>query len=222
MEETIMDGTILREAEISGLKTTDNITKLIDIDDLLGKEGKTIHDIIDSHANWVKSGGKDGEQMDISNMDLRGIINLRDFPITAIRSIGASFVGLDLSGAKMQYSSFDKSDFRDCNLTSADLRGSKFIGSKFNRADFTGALMTALKFKKPDGSDRLERVNLSSADLRHATFKDTDLQHAVFMGANLSHTDFSGADVRNADFTGAKLEDAKFTGANIEDAIFDK
>ncbi len=222
LADTITEGVILDNAEhdndaIKGARGTHK-----KIGDLLKEKGITLQEMIEKHAAWIKSSGREGEQMDISNTDMRSIANLKDYPITALKALNVSFIGLDLSDAQMQFCQFDDSDFRDCFLTEADLRGSRFINVKMNRANLRGANLSPLLFKRPDGSQRIERVNLSGADLRFVNLRDAKLSHVVFMGSNLENADLSGADLRKADLTGANIRNINLKGANTDGTVFDK
>jgi uncharacterized protein YjbI with pentapeptide repeats len=173
-----------------------------------------------THREWINSAGRHGHQMDLSGYDLRDIHNLWDYPLTAIRAVKATFLGLELHKANMQSAILDYSDFRDCRLAKADLRGSSLKGAQLARADLTGANFSPLKFDTPEGHGvRLQRVNLSGASLRYAILRNCDLRDSIMMGVDLSNTILNGCDLRRADLTGANLEGANLDGALIEGAL---
>lgn len=222
LADTITEGVILDNAEHDHGALNGAIGSHKKIGELLKEKGVTLQEMIEKHAQWIKSSGREGEQMDISNTDMRSIVNLKDYPVTALKAINVSFIGLDLNDAQMQFCQFDNSDFRDCFLTEADLRGSRFINVKMNRANLRGANLSPLIFKRPDGTQRVERVNLSGADLRFVNLRDANLAHAVLMGSNLENADLSGVDLRKADLTGANIRNINLKGANTDGTVFDK
>jgi uncharacterized protein YjbI with pentapeptide repeats len=63
---------------------------------------------------------------------------LRTFPLTAIHAVGTNFLNQDLRHAELQSATFDRSDFRDCNLEKSDMRGSTFKYAQLTRANLSG------------------------------------------------------------------------------------
>ncbi len=193
--------------------------------DAIGKQisdtGKSFEELLDQHKLWIETAGKKGEQLDLSEFDLRNETELSLFPLTAIKAIKSIFLNLDLSRANIQSATLDGSDFRDCYMESADLRGSSFKNVSMMRANLKNSRLSPLLFKNPDGSKRAQRVNFSGADLRFVNFYDADLRDAIFMDADLTQADLRGADLRRADLTGAKLINTNFDGANLNGTIMD-
>src|SRR5690606_8831094 len=122
---------------------------------------KTLPELLEEHTIWVSTVGRRGRQLDLGGYDMRDVLDLRRFPLTAIKAIGANFLNQDLRTAEIQSATLDKSDFRDCRMIEADLRGSSFKYANFTRADLTGAQLCPLQFDNADGSRRLQRVDLS-------------------------------------------------------------
>lgn len=214
LSNSIMSGAILRNAEMGGTKL-DNVVK----DEAMGKRlergVRTLAEMLETHRRWIATAGREGNQMDLSGYDLRDIHNLWDYPLTAIRAVKATFLGLNLERVKMQSATLDYSDFRDCRLGRADLRGSSMKGVHLSRVDLTGANLGPLKFDTPEGHGvRLQRVNLSGASLKFSILKNCDLRDSILMGVDMSNTILTGCDLRRADLTGANL-----TGSNLEDAL---
>ncbi len=166
LSNAVMAGAILRNAELQD-SILDNVIK----DEAMGKRlsdgPKTLSELLDIHKKWIATAGKTGHQMDLSGFDLRDITDLSDYPMTAMRAVKATFLGLNLEHAKIQSATLDYSDFRDCNLTRTDFRGSSLKGVHLARADLTAANFSALKFDAPEGHGvRLQRVNLSGSSLK--------------------------------------------------------
>lgn len=214
LSNAIMSGAILRNAEMQET-ILDNVVR----DEAMGKRlergVRTLAEMLDLHRRWINTAGRQGQQMDLSGYDLRDIHNLWDYPLTAIKAVKSTFLGLTLERANIQSAVLDYSDFRDCRLARADLRGSSMKGVHMGRADLSGANLGPLKFDTPEGHGvRLQRTNLSGASIRFCNLKDCDLRDSILMGVDLSNSVLTGCDLRRADLTGAKLD-----GTNLEDAL---
>ncbi len=219
MRASIITGVLLDRTEKTGLDLSAAITER-DMGSKLENLGKTLPELLEEHTLWVATAGRSGRQLDLSGYDLRDVLDLKKFPLTAIQCIGGNFLNQDLRGAEMQSAVFDRSDFRDCRLTGADLRGSTFKYAKLARVDLTGAKMCPLKFIK-NGAETFQRVDLSGANLRFSLLKDTDLRDAVMMGVDLTNTIITNCDLRRADMTGAILKGVKLEGCRLEGAVID-
>ncbi len=214
LSNSIMSGTIMRNAETGGT-IMDNVIKDEPMGKRLERGIRTLAELLDTHRRWISTAGRDGAQMDLSGYDLRDIHNLWDYPLTAIRAVKATFLGLNLEKAQVQSATLDYSDFRDCRMSRADLRGSSMKGVQMGRADLTGANFGPLKFDTPEGHGvRLQRTNLSGASLKFCILKGCDLRDSILMGVDLSNCILTGCDLRRADLTGANLD-----GTNLEDAM---
>lgn len=220
MRSAIISGIILTGSEKEGVDTTGAI-----LDRHMGERleslGKSLPELLEEHMAFIESKGKDGSQLDLSGYDLRDVIDLNRYPLTAIKAMNANFLSQNLEEAEMQGAHFDKSDFRDCGLRGADLRGSTFTYAKFSRADLSYAQLCPLEFKNADGTKRLQRVDLSGADLRYCNLSYIDLRDCILMGADLSHAILRGADLRRADFTGALMNGTVLEDVQLDDAVID-
>lgn len=131
---------------------------------------------------------------------------------------GASFVGADLSNARLQCGdvselilSDDRQRARCTNARNANFTRAKLTGAHMAGVDLTGAL--------------LEEANLEGADLPHAI-----LAGANFSGAALEKADLTGgvamqganfliASLQGADLTGAHAQGADFSSAGMQAAV---
>ncbi len=220
LSSSVMAGTIMDGAEKQNMNITGCITEK-DMGDKLENLGKTLPELLEEHTLWVSTAGARGRQLDLSGYDLRDILDLRKFPLTAIKAIEANFLNQNLQSAELQGGTFDRSDFRDCKMLDADLRGSSFKYAQFTRADLSDAQLCPLQFDNPDGSKRLQRVDLSGANLRYAVLRDVDLRDCILMGVDLTSAILSGCDLRRADLTGAILTGAIFDNVRLGDTIID-
>lgn len=221
MTSSIMTGTVMVATETGGANIKDAIT-----DDAMGSKlddiAESLPDLLEQHALWVKSAGTEGTRLDLSGYDLRKVENLHKFPLTALKAVSANFLRQNLVGAQIQSAMLDRADFRDASLMEADLRGSSLKNAMLSRADLTDANLAPLKFTNPDGSEWLQRINLSGANLRYAILNGAHLQHAILNGADLSYAMLIDCDLRHADLGGALLDGADMSGANISDANIDQ
>lgn len=215
----VMTDTNIEHTETGGTDFTLTLT-----DDTAGRDfgemEMTLDELVMKHTAWVASAGREGKQLDLTEIDMRKAGDLSGQRLTAIKAIRTTFGEMDLRGVEMQGGVLDQSDFRKCQLNTADMRGSSFKGAIFNRAILRDANMLPLLFKKPDGVDFTLPCNFEGASFRHADMSGARLMSANFKNADLSYADFSNCDLRKADFTGADLTNAKFDGAALEDAVF--
>lgn len=235
MTDADLTGSNLSNVKLKGAILTGSATRMIDQDflreagailddfsgDTLERMNKTLPELLDAHKKWVSSAGKKGKPLDLSGFDLRDVIDLNRYSLTAIKAVDTNFMSQNLSNANMQSSIFDGSDFRDCIIGESDLRGSSFKHANFVRANLDGATLCPLEFKKNAPGETLRRTNLSGADLRYASLVGTDLRDSILMGVDLSNAILTDCDLRRADLTGANLDGAVMTGALLDDALVD-
>jgi len=218
---SIMTGAVLEQIGDRNLKLSGIVT-----DETVGKRleslSKSLEELLAEHRDWLLSAGKRGERLDLSDHDLRDVLNLKSYPLTAIRALRSSFLGQDLRGAEMQSVECDGADFRDCEMEGADMRGSSFRQANFVRADLRGALLSPLDIGGQDDPHKLKRTDLSGADFSHAVLEGADLHHAVFAGADLKHAVLRGCDLRHANLKGADLDGAVLEDVLLDHAIIDE
>jgi uncharacterized protein YjbI with pentapeptide repeats len=146
-----------------------------------------------------------------------------DPKLAEIAGASASGVSLSVRGRNFRKAVFDRSnlarvDFSAADLEEASLQGAKLEGAKFEcaRSDAYFISEDAPNAAKMgvNGGDcaKLERVNLSTARLDGASFRNARMN-----GANLESTA-----VKNADFAQAELLGARFTNAHGSAAKFSR
>lgn len=220
LKASIMTGTVLAMAETGGANIEDALTDAAmgtRIEDLK----KTLPELLEEHTKWVATAGRDGQRLDLSGFDMRHVPHLRDYPLTAIKAVGGNFLQQNLEDAQIQSALLDRADLRDCNLKHADLRGTSLKNAMLARADLSHAQLSPLKFTNPDGTEWLQRVNLSGANLRYAVLNGAVLCDAILAGADLSYAILIECDLRRADLTGALLDGADMSGALTQGALID-
>jgi uncharacterized protein YjbI with pentapeptide repeats len=104
-----------------------------------------------------------------------------------------ALIGVDASGAFLQFLDLESANLVRANLSAADLRNAK-----------------------------LSRANLEDADLHGANFRDADLASADLGAVDLSEADLTTANLSHADLRGANLENAILDGVELAGATFDE
>lgn len=144
--------------------------------------------------------------------------------------------GADLRDAKMKGVKFGKNiggvDFTGAILDEANFSGLDLSMNVFNKSSFRNANLSRIKWiktmgigEKPVFSNAIfYGANLSFSKLPYANLQNANFQGVYLRGANLSNADLSkanmqGADLESAWMANAKLFDAKFHGAKMSRAI---
>ena len=95
LQDTVMSGTVLKSVEMRGAKM-DSMLGDSKMGETLEERGEDLEELLSNHKDWVRTAGKKGAQMNLSGVDLRYIENLRLYPLTAIKAVGANFMDQDL------------------------------------------------------------------------------------------------------------------------------
>ena len=106
--------------------------------------------------------------------------------------------GVNLEGAMLRDTTFQRSKMMDANLSHVDAYRAKFVSTD----------MTGVRFDHA----RLIEADLTRADLTGASLVETDLRNAkmvnaILRNANLTGAKIQGTDFRNADLSGATWVD---------------
>jgi len=103
---------------------------------------------------------------------------------------------VDLSGADLDESSFQRVRFRDCRLSAVVLTRCRLVDVTFTDC-------------------RLDQANARMSVAASVTFEDVDLREADFYGAVLEHTDFFDCDLTASQFTQARTEHVRLHGSDL-------
>ena len=121
----------------------------------------SISDVLQRHALWLSSNGRDGARADLRGMNLEGAegghgevlvgrfvlagVDLRqaDLRETKLRNI-------DFTGANLEDVRFDRSNLRWGVLANADLQRANFTGANLQSADLKGADLNQVNFTATD------------------------------------------------------------------------
>ena len=130
----------------------------------------SISDVLQRHALWLSSNGKDGARADLRGMNLEvagggygavlvGRVVLAGVDLRQADLRETKLRNIDFTGANLEDVRFDRSNLRWGVLANAELRGANFTGANLQSADLKGA------------------------DLNHVNFTATDLTGADLAGA---------------------------------------
>jgi uncharacterized protein YjbI with pentapeptide repeats len=141
--------------------------------------------VLDDHALWVASGGREGRRADLSDADLSG----------------ASLAGRDLSRALLTGVDLSGADLSEAVLDGARMIRARLVGTDLLSASLVEANLTWANLKN---------ARLASAVLTGACLADSDLTGARLRGADFTNADLEGADLRGAELNGTDLTGARF------------
>jgi uncharacterized protein YjbI with pentapeptide repeats len=158
--------------------------------------------ILQAHALWLNSEGKEGRRANLKDTDLRHI----------------SFQGANLVQASL----------RGVNLDGVDLRGAMLQEADFTEAKLVGSNLSGLELRRVNfASAHLDRAVLEQADVSYCNFLNAHLNEANLRGANMERSILRQVQSARADFTGANLRDANgresnFTAAKFHDTLLER
>jgi len=174
------------------------------------------------HRTWLAGDG-DGERMNLSGQDLRGVdISGRNltkaifqetwFSAGNLRSVwlkeadleGAMLWGVEGSNARMNRAVMSSSNCEGANFAGGDFTQIQAVNARWNNIRLDEATMTGAKVI----FSNLQNATLDRADLSNANFMFTNFDGASLRGAIVIGTDFRGAKlpyaVLRSDFETAK------------------
>ncbi|MFW5432220.1 MAG: pentapeptide repeat-containing protein [Methylophilaceae bacterium] len=223
------DNTI-KSAKAFYAKTPDVARTKISQEDALAQIKSKTCDLSSRDAGYLIFNGMDLSHCNMKNVgffgaELKGAkligANMQGAYLNLARIENADFSKSDLSNAIIFQPIFDKTIFKDANLTNArvigslgkvDMRGINATNGRFG-LDIGNQPMGQMKFDSVGGN--FEGANFEGADLFIAAFPFGNLK-----GANLRNTNLIRADLVSADLTGADLTGADLTGADVDNANF--
>ncbi|MEZ4868204.1 MAG: urea ABC transporter substrate-binding protein [Caldilineaceae bacterium] len=148
--------------------------------------------------------------------------------------VGASLVGRDLSGFRLNNASFvdaklngatlakahlrgadlSRADLSYANLESADLQDAYFLGANLEGANLAGANLAGVDLSGAN----LTAVDLTGVDLTQTLLKGVRLNQAELVGADLTGVQLAAAELSGAKLNGARLVNANLSGATLSQA----
>lgn len=151
-----------------------------------------ISGVIEEHAMWLQSKGKEGTK--------------------------AVFAGADLSGINLVDVNLANANLRESNLADSDCRGAVFQGSDMRHANLSGAHVGEADMAVAI----MRHADMQLAQLQGANLRGTDLSGVNLKGASLSNADLSGATLLSTDFRETDLSGAiGLTQVQISRAVID-
>jgi uncharacterized protein YjbI with pentapeptide repeats len=161
---------------------------------------------------WLFEGGKGARALFRRNL----VVTDQDLVANAEDDKGEVSVNLrdrDLTNAML-----DRSDLHRADLTGANLEGASLVGTDLRRArlsctDIDGVLTQQVDRAK--SCTRLEKVDLSRAQLAGADLRLALSSDSRFEGANLNDADLRYSDLTGADFSGAEMRRVALSGGAV-------
>lgn len=161
-----------------------------DVRDAIGRHGGGAWDL-------DLSGKTFATDVDLSNLDLRGII------LNKAVLLGAKFDGSNLKGAKLreanlQHATFNKYDEKVTDLREADLSGASLEDAEFKEANLEGAQFGDKE--EPDMMTPLFDTDFRGANLRFIDFIACAFFRTKLEGTHLFKTNFYESDLKWANW----------------------
>ncbi len=206
-------------------------TKISQADALAQIKSKSC-DLSNKDAGYLIFNGMDLSHCNMQNISFFGAelmgaklvgANLKNAYLNLARIENADFSRSDLSNATIFQPIFDKTIFKNANLTNArvigtlgkvDMSGANATNGRFG-LDVGNQPMGQMKFDSVGGN--FEGTNFEGADLNIAAFTFGNLRNANLRNTNMNRADLVSADLTGADLTGADLTDADVDNANFKD-----
>jgi len=133
---------------------------------------------------------------------------------------GCTFIGVDLSEARVDSTRFVECHFERCDLSlwkplESVVGGCRFDDCRMLGIDWTMAKWPRVPLHAPNAFARcdLSMGTFADLDLGSVRFEECRLRDVSYRGARLSGAFFGGSDCRGADFSGADLTAASLAGA---------
>lgn len=133
-----------------------------------------------------------------------GSLSGRD--LRGLRLIEENLRGIDFSGADLSGADLSCADLSGANLMGAKLRSAVLYRAKLERTEMTAADLRGAN---------LEGANCGLAGLGGARLTGARLFSARLEGATLTRADLSAADARQANLRGARVREASLVGADL-------
>src|SRR5215471_7163172 len=130
----------------------------------------SMSDVLQRHALWLSSNGKDGARADLRGMNLEGAEGGRgEVLVGRVVLAGVDLRQADLRETKLRNIDFTGANLEDVWFERSNLRWGVLANADLQRANFTGA--------------NLQSADLKGADLNQVNFIATDLTGADLAGA---------------------------------------
>lgn len=200
-------------------------------------ENGIINNYLNKHEKWLDSGGKDGNQLnvfemdldtreilleysDLNNADLRNSI-LADNELIAINFTRANLDNCDMTICNLKGCLFDKTSLSKINLEEAVIEEeTKFINTNIKDSTFKHAYLYNSIFKKTN----LDNVNFNYSKLQNVEFSEDlivnteniELNKVDFKDSVLDNTIFSKCNITNSSFSGSHLNKVDFKYSKLK------
>jgi len=161
--------------------------------------------ILQAHALWLQSHGKEGKKAELFKSDLSGAnlkeVNLVYANLQSAKLSSADLTGADLHEAILDYADLSEAGLGGVNLNNASLQGANLSGATLRNADMINANLM---------EGNLSGAFLGGANLSWAFLWKANLRGAILRMANLKGAKLLGSDISKADLSWANLDGTYF------------
>jgi uncharacterized protein YjbI with pentapeptide repeats len=169
-----------------------------------------IHEIIDSHENWLSSGGKHGSRAVFMHT------NFNTFDFKKINLSGSIFKNCNLSGCNFEVEVLEAVDFYGSNLRETIFKSKKLTNINFEKVNMSGALMSGIKFYEC----RFIKCVSKETDLIKSIFVKSDFQSSDFKTGNFHSSCFTNCTFQKSYFNTCDFSYTKISDGNFRDLSF--
>ncbi len=196
-----------------------DISMVVDEDEEEQEEEEESQEPVVSAEEFLRrynEGERDFTGINLAGVDLSGnYFNDSKLNLSNANFNRASFMSVNLTGAK-----FRDADLSKSKLNSANLSEAKFINTDLSKAEIYSTNLEKAKFRNVKFKDnQLLEANFTEANLRGINFSISKVLYILNIGSPmpLNKPNFSGANLTNAN-----LRYANFTNANLSQADLSK
>lgn len=150
------------------------------------------------------------------------LINLENNILNDLTLDYAYLVGSNFKNAKLNNSSFKKTDlsyadFSEAKLTNSTLEGSKLVNTKLNKSDLTGSILARAEFKKTNLDEAfIKECIFDNAKIHKIKLGNSVIESANFRDCQFSSTDFSKTkSIGELCLNGSIIEKCVFSNINL-------
>jgi class 3 adenylate cyclase len=158
--------------------------------------------------SWNLWRATSGVRPDLSHAPLSRI-SLAGYNFAGADCRRAIFLQSDLSGCQFGGANLAEADVSGCQLKGSIFSHTSICGGKIIGVDFSGSSIDGVNFSEAN----LERSSFCSTSIRFCDFMGTKLAYSDFTGSRLCNVNLSGADLRHASFYRSKLSSVNLAGA---------
>ena len=216
LKDSLLVGTDLTGANLRNVDLTSVDLSQANIANSIGSKAVTplpedIRELINSHTEWLTSGGSSGVPLNVTGRDLTEL----DF--SGLDLSAACFDDCILKGALFVDAILAMTSMRNADLRNARLSGAIMNGVRMSYANCAKAICQGVRFGGVEQRDAKgnKTGDVWRADLTAADFSHADLRNSVFEAPQMKGAILSKANIAGVAFGETDLSEVELTGTNI-------